>query len=352
MAINSTSGAAAPGDTPGPAMIDLEGLALKPEECDLIQHPLVGGIILFARNFTSLEQLQGLVAEIRQLVPGMLLAVDQEGGRVQRFKAGHTILPPMQTFLSAYREDEEATLALIRDTGWLMAAEILASGLDISFAPVLDVDDDHCSVIADRAFSAEPDQVVLLAEQFICGMHDAGMAVTGKHFPGHGGVTQDSHIDSPVDERSLDQLLEADMLPFRRLVEQLDAVMPAHITFPAVDPDYTVGFSRLWLQQVLRQQLGFDGVIFSDDLAMQGAASAGGFGDRAQRAMEAGCDMVLVCNNRAGAREVLQRLEGVNFPHAGRLDRMRGRQPWNWPSLRADSRWEQTREKLRNQAKK
>jgi len=330
----------------GPVMIDVAGLQLTNADIDLLQNPLVGGLIFFARNFESIDQLTELVAQCRAANPRLLLSVDQEGGRVQRFKTGYTLLPSMQSFLPQFLTNEESTLDLIQDTGGLRAAEILASGRDISFAPGLDVDDCHCKAISDRSFSANADQVVLFAEHFIRGMHDAGMAVTGKHFPGHGGVGGDSHLELPVDTRSFDELCGRDLIPFQRLIEQLDAVMPAHIRFPAIDDQNSVGFSPKWLQQVLRQKLGFDGVIFSDDLSMEGAAKAGGYGDRAQLAIDAGCDMVLACNNRAGAEEVLQRLQGQQFPGAVRLQRMRARQEWTWKKLKSQDRWMQTRERL------
>lgn len=326
-------------------MMDLAGLELTPEERQLLTEPLVGGIIIFARNYATPEQLQALVKDIRSIRPELLLAVDQEGGRVQRFKTGFTLLPPMQRFLGMYRENPQGALELVRDTGWLMAAEVLSLGLDFSFAPVLDVDDERCAVIADRSFSPDPEEVALLAGAFIDGMHEAGMACTGKHFPGHGGVTGDSHLVLPVDERPWEEIAGRDWLPFQKLASKLDAVMPAHIVFAQMDVK-PVGFSSFWLQEKLRGELNFQGVIFSDDLSMEGAAAAGGYGDRAEAALDAGCDMVLVCNNRDGALEVIQRLKSRQQAYSSRLQSMARRRDWEAGELHKLPRWKQTRDRL------
>ncbi|MCW8194068.1 beta-N-acetylhexosaminidase [Proteobacteria bacterium 005FR1] len=326
-------------------MLDLEGLQLTDEERRLLADPLVGGVIFFARNYQSREQLAELVSEVRKVRPGLLLAVDQEGGRVQRFREGFTRLPPMQRFLDGYRRDPAAALQLVTDAGWLMASEILAMDIDFSFAPVLDVDDDHCSVIADRAFSDKPEEVASLGRAFIAGMHEAGMAATGKHFPGHGAVTGDSHLVLPVDERPWDAVAARDWLPFERLAGDLDAVMPAHIVFEQLD-SHPVGFSRFWLQEKLRGELGFDGVIFSDDLSMEGATVAGDYGSRAELALAAGCDMVLVCNNRPGALAVLDRLRALAPTPSVRLANMARRGHPDWQSLEASERWQRTREAI------
>ena len=288
----------------GRLMLDLAGTSLAEDEPALLCNPQVGGVILFARNVESRHQVETLVAEIRAVAPHLLIAVDQEGGRVQRLKQGFTLLPAMQKLGDLCLVDRDTGVKLTRDCGWLMAAEVIACGLDISFAPVLDVDRDTSSIIGDRAFSDQPQLVTDVAAAFIAGMNEAGMAATGKHFPGHGGIFADSHLEAPVDHRDWAQLSERDLVPFVALADKLGGIMPAHITFPAIDPD-SVGFSKFWLQQVLRDQLGFDGVIFSDDLAMKGADVAGGYVQKAQLALDAGCDMILVCNDRAGALEVL-----------------------------------------------
>lgn len=293
----------------GPLMLDLVGTVLDDNEKNMLLHPLVGGVIYFARNFESPVQIKVLSEAIRAIRPDLLIAVDQEGGRVQRFKEGFTRLPAMQSFLPLYRSDPETCIATVKDCGWLMASELLAVGVDFSFAPVLDVDDFQCDVIADRSFSPKPEEVTALASAWMVGMREAGMATTGKHFPGHGGVTSDSHLTQPIDARPLDEIAKHDLIPFVALFSILDAVMPAHIVFSNVDPNHTVGFSAYWLQSILRKKLGFTGVIFSDDLSMKGAASVGGYIARAENALRAGCDMILICNNRAGVDEVLQNLE-------------------------------------------
>ena len=321
----------------GRLMLDLAGTELTTEEQQILQSPQVGGVILFARNIQSREQVTALNAQIRQASANLLIAVDQEGGRVQRLRDGFIPLPPMQLLADSVVQNPEVGVQLVRDTGWLMASEVLACGFDISFAPVLDVDRDTSSIIGDRAFSDQPEMVITLAQAFIEGMNEAGMAATGKHFPGHGGIVADSHLEAPVDHRSWQQLLDHDLKPFVALSKQLAGVMPAHITFPAVDPD-SVGFSGFWLQQVLRQQLGFDGVIFSDDLSMKGADVAGGYIDKAQLALNAGCDMILVCNCPEGAREVLQMMEHRSLAGSDRIASMGATKSVDWDKLCADSR--------------
>ena len=321
----------------GRLMLDLAGTELTAEEQQILQSPQVGGVILFARNIQSREQVTALNAQIRQASANLLIAVDQEGGRVQRLRDGFTPLPPMQLLADSVVQNPEVGVQLVRDTGWLMASEVLACGFDISFAPVLDVDRDTSSIIGDRAFSDQPEMVITLAQAFIEGMNEAGMAATGKHFPGHGGIVADSHLEAPVDHRSWQQLLDHDLKPFVALSKQLAGVMPAHVTFPAVDPD-SVGFSGFWLQQVLRQQLSFDGVIFSDDLSMKGADVAGGYIDKAQLALNAGCDMILVCNCPEGAREVLQMMEHRSLAGSDRIASMGATKSVDWDKLCADSR--------------
>lgn len=326
----------------GPVMLDVEGPQLTSAERELLKRPAVGGVIFFARNFKTIDQLCELVASIRAINPALLLAVDQEGGRVQRFKNGFTLLPAMQCFSATLEQDPDKALRDAENCGWLMAVEVLACGLDFSLAPVLDVDRERCLAIGNRAFSDKADQVVLLAEAFIKGMHNAGMAATGKHFPGHGSVVGDTHVSSPIDERSLEQIVSSDMVPFAALNTLLDAVMPAHVIFSSVD-SRPVGFSPVWLQSVLRQQLGFSGVIFSDDLSMQAATAGGDFASRALAAMDAGCDMVLVCNHRQGAIEVLDAFENAGIKGSSKLANMRARASWSWEALAASERWRDAR---------
>jgi len=333
------------GNLPGHLMLDLDGLTLSSDEKILITNPHVGGVIFFARNFQSREQIQSLAAEIRHIRPELLLCVDQEGGRVQRFRDGFTRIPPMQILGSRLGSNVPGSEQLLRDCGWLMASEVLSCGVDFSFAPVLDIDKDQCEVIADRSFADDPLLAIRAAQCFVEGMHEAGMASTGKHFPGHGGVRADSHLETPYDNRSLEDLRARDMQPFDALSKQLDAVMPAHIVFPNID-EHAVGFSDFWLQKILREEFSYDGVIFSDDLSMKGADIAGGYANKARSALDAGCDMVLVCNHREGALEVLSFLEQENYQPSRRLPRMRMQKQPTWEQLQTSERWGNTVQEL------
>lgn len=330
----------------GPLILDVGGEQLDSDDQTLLSDPLVGGVILFSRNYSSVPQLCQLVTEIRKINPRMIIAVDHEGGRVQRFQGDFTAIPAMQRLGALYQRDPQQAYLLAHETGWLMAAELIACGLDISFAPVLDVDDHFSTIIGDRSFSANPKTTLSLATAFITGMHEAGMAVTGKHFPGHGGVSADSHVELPVDERTLDELRSRDLIPFKNLIQALDAIMPAHILFPKIDA-LPVGFSPYWLQTVLRGQMGYQGVIFSDDLSMEGAVVAGDFGERALKALRAGCTSVLVCNNRAGALAALDalRAHSQEIPKSG-LENMRARSQHAWSTLASSRRAQGIRNSL------
>jgi beta-N-acetylhexosaminidase len=323
----------------GPVMLDVAGLELTAEERERLRHPLTGGVILFARNYRSPEQVEALVRDIHQLRnPPLLVAVDHEGGRVQRFRDGFTALPAVARFGEIWDENPKRARRLAETAGWLMASELRAVGVDFSFAPVLDVDRGVSRVIGDRSFHASPDAVAELAHGYMSGMHRAGMAATGKHFPGHGGVEADSHVAVPVDERSYQDIYMEDIVPFERMIQYgLEGVMPAHVIYPKVDAN-PAGFSRFWLQQVLRRELGFEGVIFSDDLSMEGARVAGGVVARARAALDAGCDMVLVCNDPAAAGELLDGLGHYDNPVSHlRLARMHGRHPLSRETLLADA---------------
>lgn len=324
-------------DLYGRLMLDLKGVSLDRDERLQLQNPQVGGVILFSRNIQSRDQVCDLVAEIRACSKSLLVAVDQEGGRVQRLREGFTAIPSMQAIGNLIARSPEEGLGLSKDLGWLMASEVIACGLDLSFAPVLDVDRDTSSIIGDRSFSDQPEIVISAAEAFIKGMHDAGMAVTGKHFPGHGGIVADSHLEAPVDDRSWNTLYARDIQPFAKLSKMLDAVMPAHITFPSVDPD-SVGFSSFWLNDVLRGKLGFEGIIFSDDLTMKGADIAGGYVDKAKLALKAGCDMILVCNCPQGAVEVLSYMESANISQSSKLASMVAKRSISWSDLEGSPR--------------
>lgn len=325
----------------GPVMLDVHGLALTPPERERLRHPLTGGVILFARNFESPEQLESLVGEIHGLrEPRLLVAVDHEGGRVQRFRSGFTVLPPARRFGEIHDENPKRALRLAESAGWLMATELRAVDIDFSFAPVLDVDRGISEVIGDRAFHGNPETVADLAHAFVRGMHQAGMSAVGKHFPGHGGCHADSHLALPVDARALADIETEDLVPFERLVHVgLEGIMPAHVVYPRVAPE-PAGYSRFWLKQILRGRLGFQGVIFSDDLSMEGAKGAGGPVARAHAALAAGCDMVLICNDPAGAEELLDGL-GTHLDPASalRLVRLHGRNAVPRPELAADPHW-------------
>ncbi|MDN7138910.1 beta-N-acetylhexosaminidase [Pseudidiomarina sp. 1ASP75-14] len=324
-------------------MIDLQGTEITSEERELLAHPAVGGVIYFSRNFTDIDQLHELVRQTRAAARNpLILAVDHEGGRVQRFREGFSKIPAMGAILTHANSREDAQHCA-QELGWLMASEVLAMDIDISFAPVMDMNG-VSEVIGERAFAKGAEHVTLLARSFIKGMHQAGMKATGKHFPGHGSVKADSHIAMPVDERSWEEILRTDLPPFIELANCMDAVMPAHVIYPAVD-DKPAGFSARWLQHVLRAQLGFKGVIFSDDLAMAAATAAGTMPERAIAALDAGCDMVLACNDRAGAKAVLEALEprfteahkGANrcYEHLAKCAGL------GWQTLRNHPRWHQ-----------
>lgn len=294
----------------GPIVLDLKGLHLDAEEREILQHPLVSGIVLFARNYESPTQVAELCHAVRAAVARpFLIAVDQEGGRVQRFQQGFTKLPPMRQLGHFYETNPEQALVTATACGWLMAAELFSVGVNCSFAPVIDLDIENNAAIGNRAFHSDPAIVVKLAKALIQGMHTVGMVATGKHFPGHGSVAPDSHKTMPVDQRDYKAIQSLDMQTFAALIKEnlLDAVMPAHILFPQVD-GHPVGFSQHWLRTVLRKELNFQGVIVSDDLNMEGAAIAGDYISRAKAALDAGCDLALICNNRPAAIAILDHL--------------------------------------------
>jgi len=327
--------------THGPVMLDVAGTTLTAEERERLRHPACGGVILFTRNYASPEQLLALVESIHDLCrPALLVAVDHEGGRVQRFREGFTVLPPAGWVGQLYDRSRARGLNAAREAGWLMAAELRAVGVDFSFAPVLDLNRGLCDVIGDRAFHRRPEAVAELAHAWMLGIHDAGMPAVGKHFPGHGGVAVDSHEALPVDERPLRDIRMEDLVPFERMIHYgLEAIMPAHVVYADGDPR-PAGFSDYWLKRVLREQLGFSGVVFSDDLSMGAAREAGGYPARADAALSAGCDMVLVCNNPSAAEQVLAHLADYENPTAqARVLRMHGRSRQTRAALHESSRW-------------
>ena len=291
----------------GPLFIDLSGTELTPEEEKLLAMPQLGGIILFSRNYKNPIQLTHLTDEINNINSKLLITVDHEGGRVQRFRYGFTALPPMQKLGKLFSEDAKKAQQIATDIGWLIAIELQACGVDFSFTPVLDLDVDRSTVIGDRAFSEDHVITSALSSALMVGLKLAGMAAVGKHFPGHGGVIEDSHIELPVDYRSYAQLEEKDLIPFMIAVKEgIEGIMPAHVLYPNIAPE-PAGFSAFWLQQTLRQKLNFNGLIFSDDLSMEGANTerTPDIVSKASAALKAGCDALLLCNDRSAVHELL-----------------------------------------------
>lgn len=326
----------------GPVMLDLGGPSLTRAERTLLQAPGVGGVILFARNVETAHQVRALCDAIRRERPGLLIAVDQEGGRVQRIKEGVTRLPPMAAIGKRYQKGPAEGRALAKDAGWLLGMEMAACGIDISFAPVLDIDAGISSVIGDRSFGTDPDQVSELGAALIQGLHEAGMAAVGKHFPGHGSVVEDSHLALPIDERPFDSIKQHDLIPFARLAAHLDGIMPAHVIYRAFD-HRPAGFSPSWLG-MLRESLGFKGCIFSDDLSMAGAQEVGNPTQRAHAALQAGCDMLLVCNDRDAALDVVAACADLSAKRPAKLRYARARPDLD--ALSALGRWRRTHAQL------
>ena len=324
----------------GPVMLDVIGTELSAEDIKRLQHPQVGGVILFARNFENCAQLKSLTASIHRVrQPPLLIAVDHEGGRVQRFREGFTKIPPMREFGKVWDTDRKKAKQLALEAGWILAAELRAHGVDFSFAPVLDMDYGDSLVIGDRAFHGNKTAINELAFSLMQGFKKGGMEAVGKHFPGHGFVVADSHVSIPIDEREFDQVAQNDMQPFRQMIDEgLAAIMPAHVIYPKVD-DKPAGFSAKWLQKVLRERLGFNGVIFSDDLSMEGASVGGDVTTRSLAALNAGCDMLLLCNRPDLADELLSKLEWkMSALSILRLARMHGaHQPMSMDRLHEDA---------------
>ena len=310
----------------GPVMLDITGMELTPQDRERLRHPATGGVILFARNVGTPDQVAALVAAIRAERPGILIAVDQEGGRVQRLRDGFTAIPAMRQLGHVYDVDRNKACELARATGELLGRELRGVDIDFSFAPVLDRDLEISEVIGDRAFHHDPDVIARLAGELIRGLGAAGMAAVGKHFPGHGAVAADSHVDLPVDDRPLSEIENQDLEAFRPVLGDLEGIMPAHVVYPQVD-EQPAGFSRVWLQDILRRELRYRGAIFSDDLAMAGAEGVGGPAERAAAARAAGCDMVLICNQPEQADAILaaQADQPLSADALRRLERLRAR---------------------------
>ena len=327
----------------GPVMLDIEGLALSPADRDLLREPAVGGVILFARNFQSVDQVTDLVSEIRALrSPPLLVAVDHEGGRVQRFREGFTVMPAMRHIGREYDRDRESGLAAARQAGWLIASELRAAGIDLCFAPCVDLDWGISEIIGNRSFHRKPDAVSELAEAFARGLRSAGMAAVAKHFPGHGAVVADSHLRLPVDRRGYGLILD-DMRPYERMMNTgvLAGVMLAHIIYREID-NMPAGFSAYWIQRELRSRLGFGGAVFCDDLSMKATTSYGSMAERARLSLDAGCDMILICNDRDAAHQAVDALNDYSNPLSlVRLARLHGTGQMLRESLLASDEWQE-----------
>jgi len=326
----------------GSVMVDIEGTRLQSFEIDRLMDPLVAGVILFRRNFESVEQIQRLTKAIHDLRhPRLLIGVDHEGGRVQRFREGFTHIPPMRVLGELYDQDEKHSYQVAEKMGWLLAAELLSVGVDFSFAPVVDLDYGGSKVIGDRSFHGNPVAVGNLSFHLMLGMRKAGMASVAKHFPGHGYIEADTHLEVAVDNRGFADIQQHDMQPFLRLIENgLDAVMPAHVIYPRMD-SLPAGFSEFWLKSVLRHQCHFEGAIISDDMSMKAAKAYGSAPERVLKALQAGCDLVLVCNDAMAADEVLSKINwhGDTLSHA-RLIRLHGHGKFEYQKLKFDPLWQ------------
>ena len=322
----------------GPLWVDVAGYELTAEDREILAHPTVGGLILFTRNYHDSKQLQALTASIRKAAKRpILIGVDQEGGRVQRFRQGFSLIPAAQEYAKHSNGEE-----LARMGGWLMAAELIAHDIDLSFAPVLDKGH-QCKAIGNRSFGDDMETILRHSTAYMQGMKSIGMATTGKHFPGHGGVIADSHLETPYDDRS--DLFEQDMAIFKAHIDAgiLDAMMPAHVIFSHYD-DQPASGSEFWLKQVLRQQLGFKGLTFSDDLTMEGAAIMGGPAERGVQALKAGCDMLLVCNQRDAQVEVLDHLPITSVPLT---DALLKKQNFSLSELKTSQEWKEATEAMK-----
>ena len=328
-------------------MLDLDGYVLSDDEIELLSNPFVGGAILFSRNIASKSQVEALCEHIKFINSELLIAVDQEGGRVQRLEAGYTRLPSMHQLSDHCAKDNFANIGLARDTGWLMASEVIASGLDISFAPVLDLDLQRSSIIGDRSFGDAPERVIEIASLFIDGMNEAGMQAVGKHFPGHGGIHADSHLVLAEDFRCLEELEKHDLLPFGALKDKLGGIMTAHISFPKIDTNIAT-FSKFWLSVMLRNNIAFQGIIFSDDLSMKGADSVKTIPEKLKQAFDAGCNVILICNNRTAVLEALNFMQENSIGSTGNLEALKAAQTLSWGDLEQDSRRIKIKEKINN----
>ena len=327
----------------GRIMLDIEGTSLTNDDRSILSNSQVGGIIFFSRNFESHNQIKGLISEIKSIKENIIFAVDQEGGRVQRFKNDFTLMPSLQD-LSKYSDANK--IDICKEVAWLNSSELLAVGIDVNFAPVLDLDESSSSIIGNRAFSSSSEEVVKFASSYIDGMHEAGMRSTAKHFPGHGGVIEDSHISLPEDIRSLDDLFNSDLKPYLELVNKIDAVMCAHVLFSNIDK-FIPSYSRLWIDEILKNQIGFDGIVFSDDLTMIGAGNDDFF-EKAYNSVLAGCDMTLICNNRQEAINAINHFEEMGVEQSNKILRMKKTKHIDWNDLAISERALSVKKHLQN----
>ena len=327
----------------GRLMIDIDGFNLTNEDKSILSSKHIGGLILFSRNFDSYDQLDNLIKEIHLIKENIIIAVDQEGGRVQRFEKEYTKIPSMQdTSLYAKENDDKE---FIKDLAWLISSELIAVGIDINFAPVLDINRNISSIIGNRSFSNDILEVINNASDYIDGMHEAGMKSTGKHFPGHGNVVEDSHIELPVDERELHELLNEDLKPYIKLNDKLDVIMCAHILFSKVDSKIP-SFSDTWINNVLRNKLNYKGLIFSDDLSMLGSGNHSLI-DKVKMSLNAGCDMVIICNDRSGVKEVIEYLDKIDVEQTSGISEIKSSKKISWNDLLKNKRALAIKEKLK-----
>ena len=326
----------------GRLMIDIDGKNLSNDDKTILSSKHIGGLILFSRNFDSYDQLDNLIKEVHLIKENIIIAVDQEGGRVQRFEKEYTKIPSMQDASLFAKENDDKEF--IKDLAWLISSELIAVGIDINFAPVLDINRNISSIIGNRSFSNDILEVINNASDYIDGMHEAGMKSTGKHFPGHGSVIEDSHLELPVDERELDELLNEDLKPYIKLNDKLDVIMCAHVLFSKVDSKIP-SFSDTWIK-VLRDKLNYKGLIFSDDLSMLGSGNES-LSNKVEMSLDAGCDMVIICNDRSGVKEVIERLDKTDVEQILGISEIRGSKKIKWNDLLNNNRALAIKEKLK-----
>jgi len=329
-------------DLYGRLMVDINGKNLSEEDKLIISNKHVGGLILFSRNFESFKQLKNLITEINSIKENIVIAVDQEGGRVQRFKSEFSLIPSMQE-ISLYAK-ENNDMEIFTDLAWLISSELIAAGVDINFAPVLDVDEKTSSIIGDRAFSNNVSEVISYTSKYIDGMHDAGMRSTGKHFPGHGNVYEDSHLQLPIDDRSIEDLIDSDIKPYIELKDKLDIVMCGHILFPEIDGNIP-SFSSTWIQDILKKEINYQGLIISDDLSMKGAAGEN-CSIKIRDSFQAGCDMAIICNNRNEVKKVLSYLDDIKIEPINNISNMKKTRDVDWDKLQSNQRAMKIKDKL------